>query len=59
MINMLRFLIFLLLGVYAYLTSNENSIFSRHPSDKRYLFNHKFAINRDNRYSRFSRKVVL
>ncbi len=31
MTNMLRFLIFLFLGVYAYLTSNENSNFSRHP----------------------------
>ena len=59
MINMLRFLIFLFLEVYAYLTSNKNSIFSRHPSGKQYLFNHKFAINHDNRYSSFSRKVVL
>ena len=30
MTNMLRFLIFLFLGVYAYLTSNENSNFSSH-----------------------------
>ena len=33
MTNMLRFIIFLFLGVYAYLTSNENSNFSRHPID--------------------------
>ncbi|BCL62685.1 hypothetical protein DGMP_33780 [Desulfomarina profundi] len=32
MLNMLRFLIFLFLGVYAYLISNENSNFSRHPN---------------------------
>ncbi len=31
MINMLHFLPFLFLGVYAYLTSNENFNFSRHP----------------------------
>ena len=31
MFNVLCFLIFLFLGVYAYLTSNENSNFSRHP----------------------------
>jgi len=31
MTHMLRFLIFLFLGVYAYLTSNEKSNFSRHP----------------------------
>jgi len=31
--NMLRFLISLFLGVYAYLISNENSNFSRHPKE--------------------------
>jgi hypothetical protein len=32
MTNMLRFLIFLFLGVFAYLTSNEKSNYSRHPT---------------------------
>ena len=31
MTNMLYFLIFLLLGVCAYLASNEKSYYSRHP----------------------------
>ena len=55
MVNMLRVLIFLFLGVYAYLASNENSNFSRHikpeiitPGSENgsrsvsHLFHHKF-----------------
>ena len=33
MTNMLRFLIFLFLGVCAYLTSNEKPNYSRHPTE--------------------------